>query len=156
MTASLIAGDRDGMGARLSRIVSRPTESLKVNPKNPEKTHQEADRADRARHEDVREHCPDPRRARSSCHCRVRSPVLRRCSPRQHRPGDIVLDAFLGSGTTLIAAERVCRRCYAVEIDPLYVDTAIRRWQAYTGDTATHAVTDRTFDEISRTLGEEA
>ena len=63
---------------------------------------------------------------------------------------------MLGSGTTLIATERVRRRCYAVEIDPLYVDTAIRRWQAYTGDTATHAVTDRTFDEISRTLGEEA
>jgi DNA modification methylase len=71
-------------------------------------------------------------------------------------PGDIVLDAFLGSGTTLIAAERVRRRCYGVEIDPLYVDTAIRRWQAYTGDAAAHAVTGRTFDEISRTLGDEA
>jgi DNA modification methylase len=69
--------------------------------------------------------------------------------------GDIVLDAFLGSGTTLIAAERVRRRCYALEIDPLYVDTSIRRWQSYTGDTATHAATGQSFDEISRTLGEE-
>jgi hypothetical protein len=69
--------------------------------------------------------------------------------------GDIVLDAFLGSGTTLIAAERVRRRCFALEIDPIYVDTAIRRWQAYTGEAAHHAATGRSFDEISRTLGED-
>ena len=68
--------------------------------------------------------------------------------------GDIVLDAFLGSGTTLIAAERVGRRCYALEIDPLYVDTAIRRWQAYTGEAAAHAETGRSFDEIRSTLGD--
>jgi hypothetical protein len=41
------------------------------------------------------------------------------------------------------------------EMDPLYVDTAIRRWQAYTGEAATHAATGRSFDEISRTLGNE-
>ena len=69
--------------------------------------------------------------------------------------GDIVLDAFLGSGTTLIAAERVRRRCYALEIDPLYLDTSIRRWQSYTGDSATHAATGQSFDEISSTLGED-
>jgi DNA modification methylase len=69
--------------------------------------------------------------------------------------GEIVLDAFLGSGTTLIAAERTRRRCHALEIDPLYVDTAIRRWQAYTGEAAYHAATGRSFDEISRTLGED-
>ena len=68
--------------------------------------------------------------------------------------GEIVLDAFLGSGTTLIAAERVGRRCFALEIDPLYVDTAIRRWQAYTGEAATHAETGQSFNEISSTLGE--
>ena len=67
--------------------------------------------------------------------------------------GDIVLDAFLGSGTTVIAAERTGRRCYALEIDPLYVDTAIRRWQAYTGEAAIHAVTSRSFDDTARTLG---
>ena len=67
--------------------------------------------------------------------------------------GDIVLDAFLGSGTTLIAAERTGRRCYALEIDPLYVDTAIRRWQAYTGELAYHTATGRSFDDISSTLG---
>ncbi len=49
----------------------------------------------------------------------------------------LVLDAFLGSGTTLVAAERAGRRCRGVEIDPVYVDTAIQRWEAMTGKTAT-------------------
>src|SRR4029079_692243 len=46
---------------------------------------------------------------------------------------DIVLDPFLGSGTTLLAAERTGRRCYGIELDPIYVDTAIERWQRMTG-----------------------
>ena len=58
--------------------------------------------------------------------------------------GDIVLDPFLGSGTTIIAAERTGRRCYGIEMDPLYVDTTIRRWQAHTRGTARHA-SRRTF-----------
>jgi DNA modification methylase len=45
---------------------------------------------------------------------------------------DVVLDPFLGSGTTLLAAERAGRRCYGVELDPLYVDTAIMRWERLT------------------------
>ena len=64
------------------------------------------------------------------------------CSAR----GDIVLDAFLGSGTTIIAAERTGRRCYGLEIDPLYVDTIILRWQNYTGGSATHARSDENFN----------
>jgi DNA modification methylase len=60
----------------------------------------------------------------------------------------IVLDAFLGSGTTLIAAERTGRCCRGIEFDALYVDVAIRRWQAYTGGNACHAVTGHSFDEI--------
>jgi DNA modification methylase len=43
------------------------------------------------------------------------------------------LDPFIGSGTTILAAERTGRRCYGIEIDPLYVDTAIERWQRMTG-----------------------
>jgi DNA modification methylase len=70
------------------------------------------------------------------------------CSAR----GDIVLDAFLGSGTTLIAAERTGRRCYALELDPLYVDTAIRRWQALTGGSARHAACGRSFDDLAREM----
>jgi DNA modification methylase len=46
---------------------------------------------------------------------------------------DIVLDPFLGSGTTLLAAERTGRRCYGIELDPLYVDAAVERWQRMTG-----------------------
>ena len=68
------------------------------------------------------------------------------CSAR----GDIVLDAFLGSGTTVIAAERTGRRCCALELDPGYVDTAIRRWQTLTGDKAQHAATGRSFDDLVR------
>ena len=66
------------------------------------------------------------------------------CSAR----GDTVIDSFLGSGTTVIAAERTGRRCYGIELDPLYVDTIIRRWEAFTGDQARHASSDRTFVEL--------
>ena len=62
--------------------------------------------------------------------------------------GDIVLDSFLGSGTTVIAAERTGRRCYGLEIDPRYVDTIVRRWQTYTGESARHLATNRTFKQI--------
>jgi DNA modification methylase len=51
-------------------------------------------------------------------------------------PGDAVYDPFVGSGTTVIAAEITGRICHAVEIDPVYVDVAIRRWEALTGQTA--------------------
>jgi DNA modification methylase len=64
--------------------------------------------------------------------------------------GNVVLDAFLGSGSTLIAAERTGRKCYGLEIDPLYVDTAIRRWQAWTRGVARHAATGLTFDETAK------
>jgi DNA modification methylase len=50
--------------------------------------------------------------------------------------GEIVIDAFLGSGTTLIAAERVGRSCYGIELDPLYCDAIIRRFEALTGEQA--------------------
>jgi hypothetical protein len=63
------------------------------------------------------------------------------------RRGDIVLDPFLGSGTTLMAAERVGRRCFGLELDPLYCDTIVRRWQAYSGDVARHALTGASFEE---------
>lgn len=64
--------------------------------------------------------------------------------------GDIVLDAFLGSGTTLLAAERTGRVAYGIELDALYVDTAIRRWQKFTGSTAKHAVSGRSFNELEQ------
>ena len=51
--------------------------------------------------------------------------------------GDVVLDPFLGSGSTIIAAERLSRRAFGVEIDPTYVEVAIARWEAFTGKRAT-------------------
>jgi DNA modification methylase len=63
---------------------------------------------------------------------------------------DIVLDGFLGRGTTVIAAERTGRRCFGTELDPAYVDTIIRRWQKLTGEVARHAASGRTFDDLVR------
>jgi DNA modification methylase len=61
--------------------------------------------------------------------------------------GDIVLDPFCGSGTTILAAERTGRRGYAIELDPGHVDTAIARWERMTKRTAVHP-NSKTFEEI--------
>src|SRR5260221_6938767 len=66
-------------------------------------------------------------------------------------PRDIVLDGFLGSGTTVIAAEKTGRRCYGTELDPAYVDIIVRRWQKLTGKTARHAETGQAFDDLTAT-----
>jgi DNA modification methylase len=60
---------------------------------------------------------------------------------------DVVLDPFLGSGTTILAAERTGRRCYGIEIDPIYVDTAIQRWERMTGRQARNE-TGQTFANL--------
>lgn len=65
------------------------------------------------------------------------------------KPNGIVLDSFSGSGTTILAAEKTGRRCFAMELDPLYVDTAIRRWQDFTGKTAIHGDTFSSFNEMT-------
>ena len=66
------------------------------------------------------------------------------CSAR----GDIVLDNFSGVGSTILAAEKVGRVCYAIEIDPLYVDSAVKRWECQTGEKAVCAVTGKHFDQL--------
>jgi DNA modification methylase len=71
--------------------------------------------------------------------------AMRDCSRR----GDIVLDPFMGSGTTILAAERIGRRAYGLEIDPLYVDVAVRRWQSFTKRDAILRATGQTFDEVA-------
>ena len=63
--------------------------------------------------------------------------------------GEVVLDAFVGSGTTVIAAERTGRRCFGLELDPVYVDTIVRRWQVYTGEHARHEESGKTFAETA-------
>ena len=69
--------------------------------------------------------------------------VILDCTKRN----DIVLDPFLGSGSTLLAAERANRRGYGIELDPLYVDTAVERWQKMTGQKA-HNRFGETYDMI--------
>jgi len=71
--------------------------------------------------------------------------AMRDCSRR----GDIILDPFMGSGTTILAAERIGRRGYGLEIDPLYVDAAIRRWQDFARRDAILKATGQTFDEMA-------
>jgi DNA modification methylase len=66
------------------------------------------------------------------------------CSSR----GGIVIDCFLGSGTTLLAAERTGRICRGIELDPLYVDTTIRRWQNLTGRDAVRTSDGKLFREL--------
>lgn len=66
------------------------------------------------------------------------------------RRGEIVLDPFSGSGTTIMAAQKARRRARAIELDPLYVDVAIRRWQSYTGQAATMAITGETFADVAQ------
>jgi DNA modification methylase len=70
--------------------------------------------------------------------------AMRDCSRR----GSIVLDAFAGAGSTIMAAEQIGRRAFCIEIDPRYVDTAIRRWQRFTGRDAILEATSQTFDEV--------
>ena len=69
--------------------------------------------------------------------------AMRDCSSR----GAIILDPFMGSGTTILAAERVGRRAYGLELDPRYVDTAVRRWQNFAKRDAVLERTGETFDE---------
>jgi DNA modification methylase len=70
--------------------------------------------------------------------------AIKDCSGR----GALVLDPFCDSGTILVAAERTGRKARAMEVDPGYVDVAVRRWQAYTGKTAVLAASGETFEDI--------
>jgi DNA modification methylase len=70
--------------------------------------------------------------------------------------GDTVLDPFLDSGSTLVACDEVGRRCFGVEIDPLYVDVAVRRWQQATRRDAIFEATGETFDERAARRAAEA
>jgi DNA modification methylase len=65
------------------------------------------------------------------------------------RRRDVVLDTFSGSGTTILAAERVGRHAFALEIEPRFVDVAIRRWQTFTRRDAVHVDSGLTFDELA-------
>jgi DNA modification methylase len=64
-------------------------------------------------------------------------------------PGQAIYEPFSGSGTTLIASEITGRACYAVELDPIYVDVAVRRWQAFAGQEAMLEAEGRSFADIA-------
>jgi DNA modification methylase len=76
--------------------------------------------------------------------------IMRRPILNHTRKGDACYDPFLGSGSTLIAAESTGRICFGIDIDPRYVDVAVLRWQRYTGRSAVLDGDGRTFDEIVR------
>lgn len=75
----------------------------------------------------------------------MRRPMLNNSSP-----GQAVYEPFLGSGTTLIAAQSCGRACFGVEIDPLFVDLGIRRWQAFTGEKAVRVCDRVLFEALSQ------
>ncbi len=77
---------------------------------------------------------------------RLVADAIQDCSKRT----GLILDPFLGSGTTLIAAEKTGRRCAGLELDPRYVDTIVRRWEAMTGDKAILAATGQTFAAVAQ------
>jgi DNA modification methylase len=82
--------------------------------------------------------------------------LMRRPILNHLRRGELVYDPFLGSGTTLAAAELNERVCYGIELDPKYVDVVIQRWQQLTGKQATLDGDGRTFDEIAKERRQEA
>ncbi|UWQ90420.1 site-specific DNA-methyltransferase [Rhodobacteraceae bacterium M382] len=73
----------------------------------------------------------------------MRRPILNNSSP-----GQAIYEPFMGSGTTLIAAETTGRVCLGIELDPAYVDVAIERWQQFTGEVAELAETGETFSDM--------
>jgi DNA modification methylase len=73
----------------------------------------------------------------------MRRPIL-----NHSKRGEVVYDPFLGSGTTMMAAELTERACYGIDIDPRYVDVSVLRWQDFTGKQATLEGDGRTFEEI--------
>ncbi len=80
-----------------------------------------------------------PRPKRSESHPTMKPvELVARSLSNSSRTGDAVYDPFCGSGTTIIAAEQLGRRCYAMEIDPRYVAVAIKRWEDFTGRVSEH------------------
>ncbi len=96
-----------------------------------------------------------PKPARSETGHGTQKPVecMQRPIENNSSPGQAVYEPFSGSGTTIIAAEMTGRAAHAIELNPLYVDVAVRRWQQFTGKAAVLAGEDRTFDDIAAARG---
>jgi DNA modification methylase len=76
--------------------------------------------------------------------------LIERALANSSKAGDVVVDLFGGSGSTLIGCERRGRKARLMELDPKYADVVVRRWQEYTGQQALLDGTGRSFDEITR------
>jgi DNA modification methylase len=74
--------------------------------------------------------------------------LMRRPILNHTKRGEAVYDPFLGSGTTLMAAELTERVCYGIELDPKYCDVIVRRWEEFTGNQATLEADGRTFEQL--------
>lgn len=75
--------------------------------------------------------------------------LIERALGNSSRKGDLILDPFAGSGSTVMACERMARQARLIEIDPHYVDVIVRRWQGFTGGVAWLADGNRTFAQIA-------
>lgn len=97
------------------------------------------------------------RPARSELHPTMKPiALIERCLGHSTRPGELVLDVCAGSGSTIIAAERLKRRAAALELDPQYADVAVMRWQDFTGAAAhLEGDTGRTFDAVAKARSKE-
>ena len=74
----------------------------------------------------------------------TQKPIECMARPLKNHSFKTVYDPFLGSGTTLIAAEQLGRKCYGMEIDPKYCDVIVKRWEDFTGQTATRETASQT------------
>lgn len=75
---------------------------------------------------------------------------MKRPIENNSNPGQAVYEPFSGSGTTIIACEMTGRSCHAIELNPAYVDIAVRRWESFTGKDATLEGTDKTFKQVEQ------
>ena len=99
---------------------------------------------------------PKPQKSETGHSTQKPVECMKRPIENNSKPGDAVYEPFSGSGTTIIAAEMTGRRCYAVELNPAYVDIAVRRWQTFTGKAATLESTGEPFDDVAAYRAAEA
>jgi len=91
---------------------------------------------------------PKPQKSETGHSTQKPVECMKRPIENNSSPGQAVYEPFSGSGTTIIAAEMTGRVCYAIELNPAYVDVAVKRWQDFTGQQATLEATGQTFAEL--------
>ena len=78
--------------------------------------------------------------------------IPERAIKNSSKTDDIIADFFMGSGSTLIACEKHGRRARLMELDPVYCDVTIKRWQEYTGQDAIHQASGKSYDELANAV----